>query len=84
MSTRNLSEVKGRLALKAKRLTAINEPIECGSLDVLQPYGFPWLVTRITLLFKKECSRYRSWLRRYATSRKVAGSISDEVIIYFH
>jgi hypothetical protein len=25
----------------------------------------------------------RSWLRRYATSRKVAGSIPDEVIEFF-
>jgi hypothetical protein len=25
-------------------------------------------------------TRYRSWLRHYATSRKVAGSIADEVI----
>jgi hypothetical protein len=24
--------------------------------------------------------RYRSWLRHYATSRKVAGSVPDEVI----
>jgi hypothetical protein len=29
------------------------------------------------------CTRYRSWLRHYATSRKVAGSSSDEVIGLF-
>jgi hypothetical protein len=29
-------------------------------------------------------TRYRSWLRRYATKRKVAGSIPDEVIIFFN
>jgi hypothetical protein len=28
-------------------------------------------------------TRYRSWLRHYATSRKVAGSIPDEVIRFF-
>jgi hypothetical protein len=28
--------------------------------------------------------RYRSWLRHYATSRKVAGSIPDEVIEFFN
>jgi hypothetical protein len=28
-------------------------------------------------------TRQRSWLRRYATSRKVAGSIPDEVIKIF-
>jgi hypothetical protein len=30
------------------------------------------------------CTRYRSWLRHYATSRKVAGSIPDEVIWFFN
>jgi hypothetical protein len=29
-------------------------------------------------------TRYRSWLRHYATSRKVPGSISDEVIGFFN
>jgi hypothetical protein len=29
-------------------------------------------------------TRWRSWLRHYATSRKVAGSIPDEVIGYFN
>jgi hypothetical protein len=33
-STRNLSGGKGRKAPKADNLTAICEPIECGSLDV--------------------------------------------------
>jgi hypothetical protein len=28
--------------------------------------------------------RYRSWLRHYAASRKVAGSIPDEVIGFFN
>jgi hypothetical protein len=28
-------------------------------------------------------TRYRSWLRHYATSRKVAGSIPDEIIGFF-
>jgi hypothetical protein len=30
------------------------------------------------------CSRYRSWSRHYATSRKVAGSIPNEVIEIFY
>jgi len=29
-------------------------------------------------------TRWRSWLRHYATSRKVAGSIPDDVIGIFH
>jgi hypothetical protein len=28
-------------------------------------------------------TRYRRWLRHCATSRKVAGSIPDEVIVFF-
>jgi hypothetical protein len=31
----------------------------------------------------KEGTLQRSWLRHYATSRKVAGSISDEVTEFF-
>jgi hypothetical protein len=34
----------------------------------------------INLLREKGDTRWRSWLRHYATSRKVAGSIPDEVI----
>jgi hypothetical protein len=30
------------------------------------------------------CMQYRSWLRQYATSQNVAGSISDEVIGFFN
>jgi hypothetical protein len=30
------------------------------------------------------CRRWRSWLRHCATSRKVAGSILDGVIEFFH
>jgi hypothetical protein len=30
------------------------------------------------------CTLWRSWLRHYATSRKVAGSISDEAIGFFN
>jgi hypothetical protein len=29
-------------------------------------------------------TRYRSWLRHYATSRKVVGSIPDEIIGFFN
>jgi hypothetical protein len=29
-------------------------------------------------------TRYRSWLRNYATSRNVSGSIPDEVIGFFN
>jgi hypothetical protein len=29
-------------------------------------------------------TRYRSWLRHHATSRKVAGSVSDQVIGFFN
>jgi hypothetical protein len=53
----------------------------CGSLDVVQPYGPPRPVTGIALLWG---TPQRSWLRHYATSRKVAGSISDEVIAFFN
>jgi hypothetical protein len=41
-------------------------------------------VFSVILLLKRQLLQwgtpYRSWLRHYATSRKVAGSISDEVI----
>jgi hypothetical protein len=33
---------------------------------------------------EKGGTRWRSWLRPYATSRKVAGSIPDEVIGLFN
>jgi hypothetical protein len=33
--------------------------------------------------FAEGDTRWRGWLRHYATSRKVAGSIPDEVIIFF-
>jgi hypothetical protein len=39
ISTRNLPGGKGRPAGEADNLTAICEPIVCGSLDVSQPYG---------------------------------------------
>jgi hypothetical protein len=35
-------------------------------------------------LLKLERSRWRNWLRHYATSRKVAGSIPDEGIGLFN
>jgi hypothetical protein len=45
MSTRNLPAGKVRPERKADNLTTICEPIvyKCGSLDVSQPYGPPWL-----------------------------------------
>jgi hypothetical protein len=40
-------------------------------MNILSPY------------FMKEDTRYCSWLRHYATSRKVEGSNPDEVIEFF-
>jgi hypothetical protein len=38
----------------------------------------------IKILIQMGGTRYSSWLRNYATSRKVAGSIPDEVIGFFN
>ena len=48
--------------------------IECKVGCVLEPV---WATTR-------RGTRWRSWLRHYATSRKVASSIPDGVIEIFH
>jgi hypothetical protein len=37
----------------------------------------------LVFLFVSGGTRWRSWLRHYATSRKVAGSIPDDVIRFF-
>ena len=39
---------------------------------------------RVNLLLYQGGTRWRSWLRHYATSQKVAGSIPDGVIGIFH
>jgi hypothetical protein len=39
---------------------------------------------RLEVHFVKNGGTQRSWLRHYATSRKVAGSIPDEVIGFFN
>jgi hypothetical protein len=52
-STRNVPGGKGWPASKADNLKAICEQIiqKCGSLDVFEPWGPPWPVTRIALPF---------------------------------
>jgi hypothetical protein len=51
---------------------------------------FNYLSTGINLLLRLYCiyiigdARYCNWLRHYATSRKVASSIPDEVIGFFN
>jgi hypothetical protein len=41
------------------------------------------ITTLITHFYNQWGTLYSSWLRNYATSRKVAGSIRDEVIGFF-
>jgi len=38
----------------------------------------------VGLFYTKGGTRWRSWLRHCATSRKVAGSIPDGVVRFFH
>jgi hypothetical protein len=46
--------------------------------------GRYWSILSFSFLFNDAGgTRYRSWLRNYATSRKFAGSIPDEVIEFF-
>jgi hypothetical protein len=51
MSTRNIPGCKGRPALKADNLTTVSRLSRKWSLDVSQPYGPPWPVTGIALLY---------------------------------
>jgi hypothetical protein len=45
----------------------------------------PSKLTQLSVLYKKNTgTRWRSWLRHYATNRKVAGSIPDEVTGFFN
>jgi hypothetical protein len=79
MSTRNLPDGTGRPTRKADHLTIICKP------NVLKTWE-PRCLT--TLWASTACytdsTRQRSALKRYATSRKVAGSNSDEVIGFFN
>ena len=61
-------------------------PILLHSLQVTQPtYPLPlysfYYIFSFTRLF---CTRWRSWLRHCATSRKIAGSIPYDVTGFFH
>jgi hypothetical protein len=68
----------------------------CETLNVSQSYGPPWPGTGISLplpllylptinfMLTHTHPDTRGWLRHYATSRKVAGSIPDEVIEFFN
>jgi hypothetical protein len=51
------------------------------SYEHLLSNPFKLIVNRLTIRYIVSIgsTRYRSWLRHYTTSRKVAGSISDEV-----
>jgi hypothetical protein len=48
-------------------------------VEVVPPLKFPVL----TNLKYKGGARWRGWLGHYATSRQVAGSIPDEVFVFF-
>jgi hypothetical protein len=45
--------------------------------------GMPGITDRDTEIDTTEKKNIRSWLRGYATNRKVAGSCPDEVIGFF-
>jgi hypothetical protein len=54
-------------------------------LFFLVSIGLSMLHSHISLIYHRRWgTRWRSWLRHCATSRKVAGSISDSVIGIFH
>jgi hypothetical protein len=55
--------------------------LHCAVVSYLRILPLWWFNT---LTFPRRGTRWRSWLRHYATNRKVAGSISDGVIGIFH
>jgi hypothetical protein len=75
-SARNNSAPTGRIFMKF-RIWGFFE-------NLSRKFKFRYYVTRELSALGEDVSRWRSWLRHWATSRKVAGSISSGVIGIFH
>jgi hypothetical protein len=74
-------------SVKCSPSAQTHSPLRSSLIYVLLPYtsASPRLFTfrdkNVVRIYPRD-TRYRSWLSHYATSRKVAGSILDEVDIF--